>query len=233
MKIRENKISQTEEEKDKIIKGLYKYPNIFTENPELVELLTPPSSKKKNILDMQEYMITSLQKNCQDLREKNNFLLNLSKENLSNQEKIHNAVLSILSSKSLNDTFERILNKLPKLLDVDNIFLCLQEYGSDQSFTDKKNIKNIEPEQLQDLIGAKTCILTNNLENSYLSMLGIKKNDFKSFAIILISGKIETFKGILVFASKQKSTFDQSKGTILLEFLSKIISSYLNIWLKN
>lgn len=233
MKIKENKISQTQEEKEKIIKGLYKHPNIFTENPELVELITPPSKKKKNILDMQEYMIASLQKNCQDLREKNNFLVNLSKENLNNQEKIHNAVLSILSSKSLNDTIEKILNKLPKLLDVDKVFLCLQKYNSDQPPIDNKNIKNIETEQLQDLIGAKTCILTNNLENSYLSMLEIKKNDFKSFAIILIFGEIETFKGILVFASKQKSTFDQSKGTILLEFLSKTISCCLNIWLKN
>ena len=128
MKIKEKNIPQNQQEKERVIKYLYKHPNLFNENPELLEFLSPPSLKKNNILDMQEFLIGSLQKNCQNLRSKNNFLVDLSKENLQNQEKIHNAILKILSTESFNDFIKKILIELPKILSIDQIFLDAESY---------------------------------------------------------------------------------------------------------
>ena len=152
MKIKEKNIPQNQQEKERVIKYLYKHPNLFNENPELLEFLSPPSLKKNNILDMQEFLIGSLQKNCQNLRSKNNFLVDLSKENLQNQEKIHNAILKILSTESFNDFIKKILIELPKILSIDQIFLCFQAPLAKIFSLNEKNIIIISEEKIKKLI---------------------------------------------------------------------------------
>ena len=71
------------------------------------------------------------------------------------------------------------------------------------------------------------------MKKTDLKIFEAGKEDFKSFAILRISSTTKKYNGLLVLASKKKSTFEPTKGTLLLEFLSKSISHCFSLWLKN
>ena len=102
-------------------------PKTFKENPELFELVSPPSRSKNNLIDIQQHMIESLQKKTADLREKNSKLILLVNENEKSQEKINTIILNMLKTKSLDEFINLLLYKSQKLLDLDYVNLIIEE----------------------------------------------------------------------------------------------------------
>ncbi len=210
---------------------LQKNPKIFREKPELFELISPPSRSKDNLIDIQQYMIESLQKNISILKDSNSELIFLGKENQKSQEKINKVVIEILKTKSFTDLVNFILYKFEKLLELDYVNLIFEETENKKEYHFDKKITFMNIKRLKPLL------LENN--KIFLSKTS-KKNDFffidtpekiLSSAIIQLNLFNDSPAVFLVLGSKNLEQFDERQGTELLDFLRESLNLYFKLWL--
>ena len=177
---------------DDIKDFLEKNPKIFRDKPELYEFISPPSRSKNNIIDIQQHMIESLQKNISKLKKSNSELISLSKENQISQEKINNVVLETLKARSLDELFKFILYNSEKLLDIDYVNIIFE-----------KKIVFVESKQLKPFIKEDDYVfLSKTSRNNEFFFTGAQEKILSS-AII----KLKLYKNspavFLVLGSKE------------------------------
>ncbi len=209
---------------------LQKNPKIFKENPELFEFITPPSRSKDNLVDIQQYMVESLQNNISKLKDSNSELIFLAKENQKSQEKINNFVIEIIKTKSLDELTQFILYESEKLLGLDYVNLIFEETKNKKEYNFDKKIIFVRTKSLKPFI----------IENEYIFLSKTsKKNEFffTNFSEKILSTAIiqlNLFNGspavFLVLGSKDSEHFDERQGTELLKFLRQCLNSHIQLW---
>ena len=207
-------------------------PKTFKENPELFELVSPPSRSKNNLIDIQQHMIESLQKKTADLREKNSKLILLVNENEKSQEKINTIILNMLKTKSLDEFINLLLYKSQKLLDLDYVNLIIEETENKKQFQFDKKIIFTELKRLKPFILEKEFIfLSKTSRKNEFFFLGTPEKILSS-AVIRLNLFNKSPASFFVLGSKNSDYFDEGQGTELLNFLKECIESYFKLWLK-
>ncbi len=216
---------------DDIKDFLEKNPKIFRDKPELYEFISPPSRSKNNIIDIQQHMIESLQKNISKLKKSNSELISLSKENQISQEKINNVVLETLKASSLDELFKFILYNSEKLLDIDYVNIIFEKTENSEEYNFDKKIVFVESKQLKPFIKEDDYVfLSKTSRNNEFFFTGAQEKILSS-AII----KLKLYKNspavFLVLGSKESEKFNERQGTELLKFLREALNSYFKLWL--
>lgn len=210
---------------------LEKNPKIFKEKPELFELISPPSRSKNNLIDIQQYMIESLQKKNIELREKNSELILVVNENQKSQEKINSIVLEILKTKSLEEFINLLLYKSQKLLNLDYVNIIIEETKNKKKFQIDKKINFTDRKRLKPFIIEKEFIfLSKTSRKNEFFFIGTPEKILSS-AIIRLNIFDKSPTTFLVLGSKNSDHFDEGQGTELLDFLRECINSYFKLWL--
>lgn len=119
--------SSTEATKKQVIAYLQSNPQFLDEHPELFEVLTPPEQQHgRGVIDFQYYAIDNLRRGMRRMKDRFQGLVVSARENLSVQQQVQRAVISIVRARNLEELLEVLTTDLVRWFDVDVVRLGLE-----------------------------------------------------------------------------------------------------------
>ncbi len=211
---------------------LRRHPDFLIEHPDLLWILTPPSQRSENgVVDMQRYMLERMRTDLAKITAAQAELIATSRANLATQGRIHAAVLSVLTAKSLPHCIDTIAVDLPMHLEVDAIGLGFESIESAAPGETAQNLRILPRGTVDRLMGERRDILLLADEPGDSSIYGGASTLVRSQALLRLQLKRDMPPGILAFGARTTSKFHPGQGTELLNFLGRTVEATLRGWL--
>lgn len=113
--------------KKMVIEYLRAHPDFLADNPEVLEALIPPEQNHgRGVVDFQFYAIDNLRRNARRFKERFQKLVASAQDNMSTQHQVHQAALSIMQSRNIEQLLEAMTSDLMHWFDTDVVRLCLE-----------------------------------------------------------------------------------------------------------
>ncbi len=211
---------------------LKRNPDFLIENPDLFSVLTPPNrSTDDEVVDFQALMIEKIKSNLEDLRYSQGHLIDTSRNNLTTQVQVHEAVLCLLDNHNASELGHIVTQDWADNLHIDVIRICFEE-GHEVGIPDLKEISKLPSGCVDEYLGKDDIIqLRGDVEVSE-DIFGPAKSLIKAEALIKLPATEHNPPGILAFGSRDADMFYPGQGTELLRFLGKTFHKCLIQWLK-
>jgi uncharacterized protein len=223
------KAPSNEGSEDEIVaEYLRRNPSFLIDNPDLVVTLTPPDFRHgEDVIDMQRFMLDSLQKHVQSLTSREKKFLAIAEDRVAGFGRVQDAALMLLTASSLRELVRAVNFDLPELLDIDSARLCLED-GENAKITGGAHIL---PADVADrLIGRGNQIILLENAADRRAEIGMEKANVKSLALIRLSSGNTAGRGVLALGSAEPKGFNPRQGTDLLSFLARVIESCMRRW---
>ncbi|MBL8831004.1 MAG: DUF484 family protein [Rhodospirillales bacterium] len=211
---------------------LRRHPDFLIEHPDLLWILTPPAQRSDNgVVDMQRYMLERMRTDLAKLTAAQAELIATSRANLATQGRIHAAVLSVLTAKSLPHCIDTIAVDLPMHLEVDAIGLGFESLEHVPPGENAQNLRILPRGTVDRLMGERRDILLLSDEPGDSAIYGGASTLVHSQALLRLQLKRDMPPGILAFGARATSKFHPGQGTELLNFLGRTVEAALRGWL--
>lgn len=213
-------------------KFLMQNPDFLINNPDLYSILTPPDrSEGDRIVDFQNIMIEKIKKNLKDLQHNQGHLIDTSRNNLTTQAQVHEAVLCLLETEALNHIGHIVTQDWADMLHIDVIRICF-EVDHPINPPALKEITLLQKGRVNEYLNQEDIILLRGEANVSEDIFGPAKPLVKTEALIKIPKTKYNPPGILAFGSRDLDMFYPGQGTELLRFLGKSYHKCMIQWLK-
>ena len=213
-------------------KFLMQNPDFLINNPDLYSILTPPDrSEGDRIVDFQNIMIEKIKKNLKDLQHNQGHLIDTSRNNLTTQAQVHEAVLCLLETEALNHIGHIVTQDWADMLHIDVIRICF-EVDHPINPPALKEITLLQKGRVNEYLNQEDLILLRGEANVSEDIFGPAKPLVKTEALIKIPKTKYNPPGILAFGSRDLDMFYPGQGTELLRFLGKSYHKCMIQWLK-
>ena len=210
---------------------LRRHPQFLVRHPELLDYQTPPArSKGEGIIDLQQFMVERLRRDIAKLRADQDDLLANSRDNLSTQDRIHKAVLSMLAAESFEKFIEMVTTDLVLLLDVDVVTLCVEALDDKAPLTEIEGVHVMPPGGVVEAMGDDDILLRDDAEGD-AAVFGGGAGLVRSDALIRLKISERTPPCLLGFGTRHPGYFNPGQGTELLAFLARILEHSIRTWL--
>lgn len=208
-------------------------PNFLIDNPDLFSILTPPDrSTDDEIVDFQNLMIEKIKEDLKELQSNQGLLIDTSRNNLTTQVQVHDAVLSLLEADDITHLSHIVTQDWADNLHIDVIRICFEEGHKCNPPAIKEN-SILKKGRVDDFLHKDDIIqLRGNVEVAE-DIFGPAKSLIKAEALIRIPETNYNPPGILAFGSRDADMFYPGQGTELLRFLGSAFHKCLVQWLKN
>src|SRR5690606_28358354 len=210
----------TEIEKDKaeeenlndedIIAFLRANPDFLKNNPEAADLLVPPRprGKKGEPADFQAYMIDRLKTAKETISRTTREIVENSRANMNNQQRVHKAVLRLLEARSFEDFIHTITMDLATMLDVDIAVLVVEADGTDIPHIQTGGIRVIPPGTVDKWMEDKSVLLQDNI-SGIEPIYGGGASLVRSQILLRVDISMDTPPAILAFGSRNADAFKE------------------------
>ena len=207
-------------------------PNFLVENPELLQILLPPTSQQgNNVLDMQQFMVERLQREVERLKMLQGELISAGRSNLSSQNQIHAAVLALLEAQTFEQVIEAVTTDFATLLDVDVVSLAIESVGDDVHPGLKQGVRVVERGVVSALLDdGREALLRGEIEGE-VSIYGSGAPLVHSDVIVRVDLGAQAPACLLAMGSREKRRFHAGQGTELLCFLGRVVARSIKTWL--
>ncbi len=211
---------------------LSRNPDFLIENPELFAVLTPPNrSTDDEIVDFQTLMIEKIKSNLEDLKFSQGHLIDTSRNNLTTQVQVHEAVLSLLEINDISQLGHIVTHDWADNLHIDVIRICFED-ENEVGIPSLLEISKLPKGRVDEYLGKDDIIqLRGDVEVSE-DIFGPAKSLIKAEALVKLPATDNNPPGILAFGSRDADMFYPGQGTELLRFLGKSFHKCLIQWLK-
>ncbi len=211
---------------------LKRHPDFLIENPDLFNVLTPPNrSSDDEVVDFQNMMIEKIKRNLEDLKYSQGHLIDTSRNNLTTQVQVHEAVLGLLDIHDASQLGHIVTQDWADNLHIDVIRICF-EAGHTIKVPPLREVSEIPKGCVDSYLGKDDIVqLRGDVEVSE-DIFGPAKPLIKAEALIKIPETKLNSPGILAFGSREADMFYPGQGTELLRFLGKSFHKCLVQWLK-
>ncbi len=217
---------------DKVLEFLRENPKFLQQNPEAAEYLVPPKGKVgKGIADFQSYMIERLKADKDKISTTTKELVETSRANMNNQQRIHKAVLRLLESGSFEDFIQSITTDLSNLLDVDIAVLVVETNGNDIPHVLTSGIRVIPGGTVDKWMQGKNVLLQENI-SGIEPIYGGGAALVKSQILLRVDISMDTPPAILAFGSRHPQMFQEGQATDQVLFLARVIERSFRMWLQ-
>ena len=207
------------------------HPDFLAQRTDLIEDLMPPSRHRGgSVVDFQHFMLERLRADNGRLREQRQELVNIARNNLNHQGRVHAAVLSLLEAQTFEQLIQVITVDLSVLLDVDVTMLIVESNGTDVPHVHKSGVRVVEPGSVDSWIGSKETLLRNNTQGDP-EIYGAAAGLVRSEALLRLRISSETPVGLLAFGSRDPGALNEGQGTELISFLARTIERCIQAWL--
>ncbi|MGE0251202.1 MAG: DUF484 family protein [Dongiaceae bacterium] len=219
-----------------VLRFLRSNPNFLIKHPEALALLSPPSlheekGGKNSIVDLHAFMLKRLQSQVSKLKETQNELLTATRDNMGLQQRIHQAVLVMLSARSFEEFVEIVTQELNVHLQVDAIALCIEAPDFEQETGPLFGIQVIEPGLSDEILGARDVVFRPEIVGDP-ALFGGMAPLIQSDAIVRLQISPMTPPGLLVLGSRQVNAFHGALSAELLLFFAEAIERQITTWLQ-
>ena len=209
-----------------------KNPDFLINNPDLFNILTPPDRSEGNrIVDFQNVMIEKIKKNLEELQHNQGHLIDTSRNNLTTQAQVHEAVLCLLETEALNHIGHIVTQDWADMLHIDVIRICFEVEHSINP-PPLREVTLLQKGRVNEYLDQEDIILLHGEANVYEDIFGPAKPLVKTEALIKIPKTKYNPPGILAFGSRDVDMFYPGQGTELLRFLGKSFHKCMIQWLK-
>lgn len=215
-------------ENDAVAEYLRRNPSFLVDNPDLVVTLTPPDFRHgEDVIDMQRFMLDSLQKHIQSLTSRERKFLAIAEDRVAGFGRVQDAAVMLLGANSFRDLVRAVNFDLPDLLDIDSARLCLEADGAIDASCAAHVLAPGAADKLIDR-GNQVALLEDSADRR--ALVGMEKADVKSLALIRLSAANKSACGILALGAAETDGFNPRQGTDLLSFLARVVESCMRRW---
>lgn len=213
-------------------------PGFLKEHPELYQILLPPEADHGNgVVDFQQHMLGSLQKDHRELREKFEELVKAARDNQSTQSQVHAAALRLVEASDLERLVELITQDLAALFGVDIVRLAVESdvaqfydsYYTEQnysgiSFVESGTIETALENQAIRLCEDAQKTPVHAMDKIFLDCSGL----VRSCALLRLDLPMNQRVALLAFGVREAGRFHAGQGTEMLNFLAKVVERQLD-----
>lgn len=219
--------------KDDVLAFLKDNPDFFENNPDAIELLIPPKKrpKKGEVADFQSYMIERLKADKDEVLESTREIVENSRANMNNQQRVHTAVLRLLEADNFQDFIHAITMDLANLLDVDIAVLVVEAEGESIPQIQMNGIRIIPEGTVDKWMKDKAVLLQDNI-SGIEPIYGGGATLVKSQILLRVDISMGTPPAILAFGSRDPDMFGEGQATDQILFLARVIERCFRTWLK-
>lgn len=218
---------------------LKKHPDFLLEHPELVEVLNAPRAELgSGVADLQQYMVGGLQKQLRDTRDKYNDIIDFCRDNLSTQSQVHNAIVSLVKTRDLEQLLQVLTVDLVSLFDLDVVRIAMETDHAamyDTSYPDAhySGIAFIDTGTVDIALGEESDILlvedteiehVDGLDEIFTDCTGL----VRSCALLRLRLEMLQKDVLLSLGVRHKGRFHPHQGVDLLNFLAHIVELRLD-----
>jgi uncharacterized protein YigA (DUF484 family) len=211
---------------------LTSHPDFLASNPELLEVLTPPSRwSGDGVVDIQSFMVERLRGVTDGLRESAGDLISTARNNMMVQTRTHAAVLALLGAEGLEKLAHVICFDLPLLLDVDVVSINLEKVGANDP--QGGDIRFLPPGVIDEILGGEDSQV--RLDDHMLddgTVFGEAAGLVRSAALVRLDLARELPAGLLALGTRRHGMFHPGQGVDLLTFLARVVEHCLQRWAK-
>ena len=212
-------------ENDAVAEYLRRNPGFLVDNPDLVVTLTPPDFRHgEDVIDMQRFMLDSLQKHIQSLTSREKKFLAIAEDRVAGFGRVQDGAILLLGTNSMRELVRAVSFDLPDLLDIEaaRLYMVSDEASSGAHI--------LAPDVADKLIGRKNHVALLQDSGDRRALVGMEKSDVKSMALIRLSNADKSNCGALALGSVEIDGFNSRQGTDLLSFLARVIESCMRRW---
>lgn len=218
---------------------LLAHPQFLQQHPEVLLTLAPPAEQHGgNVLDFQQHMLGKLQDNLREMNQRYEGLIVASRDNMSTQSQVHQAVVGIIRAKDLEHLLQMLTQDLVQLFDVDMVRLALESpvaeyYAAQYTEQDYSGFAFIEPHLVDVVLGQGQQIrlisdlqteMSEPLRQVFADCVGL----IRSCALIRMALPDTNREALLVFGVRHPDRFHPNQGVELLHFLAQVVENKLD-----
>lgn len=215
-----------------VVDYLDRHPDFLARHPDLLERQKLPTRiAGDRIADLQTYLLDRLRGDISKLRNEQDELLANSRDNLSTQDRVHRAVLALLSAGSFEQLIEIVTTDLAVLLDVDVVTLCIESDNPPKDPVRYDGLLILPPGTIDEIMGPGNEILLRDDTHGETEVFGGAAGLVRSDALIRLIAREDAPLGVIAFGTRHPGFFNPGQGTELLSFLARIIEHCIRSWL--
>ncbi len=209
-------------------------------HPELLNNISPPKRDLgEGVEDFQHYLLKNLQSNSKTLTQRYELLVDYCRENLSAQAQVHNAVLKIVASHSIEQLLEILTVDMLSVFDLDVVRLAMEsDVAFDTSYGEQNysGIVFIDSGTSDALFGSnKNVILVGdtdrNLPIGFGQIFVNCEGQVESCALLRLDSQMVDKHMILALGVRHKERFHSGQGMELLHFFAQAVAIQLDKYL--
>ena len=220
----------------KVTEYLRENPEFLVENPDLLEVLAPPTRWDEgdggNVADMQTSMLDRMRDESTNLKDAANLLISTTRSNMMIQTRTHAAVIAILGADNLERLVHVVCFDLPLLLDIDAASLCLETGQEGYPELGDTDIRWFAAGTVDKVLGGadEFAILIEHTKDDG-AVFGEAAGIVKSAALGRLQPGYGIPNGLLALGSRNRGAFHGGQGTDLLIFITRVLELTLHRWL--
>lgn len=218
--------------KEDVLDFLKDNPSFFDDNPEAFEALIPEKKRGRRgqPADFQAYMIDRLKSDREEVIESTREIVENSRANMNNQQRIHAAVLRVLEATTFDDFIHCITMDIANILDVDIAVLVVEADSDDIPHVNTNGIRIIPAGTTDKWMSDKPVLLQDNISGSE-AIFGGGAALVSSQILLRVDISMGTPPAILAFGSRDKDMFNEGQATDQINFLARVIERSFRSWL--
>lgn len=214
-----------------IMEYLQKNPQFLQNNPEALELFNLSLKQQApGVADFQSYMIERLKADKEEVLATTRTIVETSRANMNNQQRIHKAVLRLLESKNFDDFIHSITMDLATILNIDIATLVIESNGRDIPHVHTSGIRVLPEGTIDKWMDGKDILLQGNI-NGIEAVYGGGAALVQSQILLRVDISMDTPPAILAFGSRDPNMFFEGQATDQILFLARVIERCFRMWL--
>ena len=175
-------------------------------------------------------MIDRLKSDRQEVIESTREIVENSRANMNNQQRVHTAVLRLLEAQNFEDFIHSITMDLANILDVDISVLVVEADGENVPHVNVNGVRIIPAGTTDKWMGEKPVLLQDNISGSE-AIFGGGATLVQSQILLRVDISMDTPPAILAFGSRDPGAFSEGQATDQILFLARVIERSFRSWL--
>lgn len=202
------------------------------DDTDLIEALLPEKqrARKGQPADFQAYAIERLRTEKEEAIEISQDIVETSRANMNNQQRIHTAVLRLLEAQNFEDFIHSITMDLANILDVDISVLVVEADVENIPHVSTNGVRIIPAGTTDKWMGDKPVLLQDNISGSE-AIFGGGAALVASQILLRVDISMDTPPAILAFGSRDPNAFGEGQATDQILFLARVIERSFRSWL--
>lgn len=211
---------------------LRQHPDFLIENPELLDVLTPPALHRgERIVDMQQFMLQHHRAEITRLKGQQRSLIALTRANLASQSRVHAAVLALLAANSFEQLIQIITTDLAALIDADVVTIAVEQTGPARKRLTHPGVQILDPGTVDAVLGVDRDVALHAEMPGDPILFGDGAGLVHSAALLRLSVSRMAPAGLLCIGTRRTGKFHSGQGTELLGFLARALGITIAAWL--